>query len=489
MYKSSLISLLKSLGPAEFKEFGELVHSPFFNKTESSKKLYDYLKKYYPSFEEENIEKEKVYANIFLKADYNDGFMRSVIFSLAALAEEYLKQCNLKKNHAQGELMLLGELNDRKLEKILVKHFPQAEKKIEELKGKRNEYYYLMHVYEAIVQSYFNWNRFKAKNMKDYIDERVARENKSLECYFLIKALSNYRLLLTKEENLLIKYNTGFLDDAIEYIVKHENEFSDYPAVILHVNEVLLLKHKKDEYYYRLKEFLNDTGNLTNNQKYSLHNILQNYLVYKGYAGEKGFLKERFELYEMALKNNYYKGSEDIYFDDVLFPNIAQTAMKLGELEWAENFIAKYSDKLSPDNRNTVTGYVTGRLQFVKGMYEQALKILGSIKSIKHHQFKVIIRNLILMVYYELSYYDQADALLASYRQYMSKNDKYFSARRFERQTDFIKYYGILLKLKSKSTVGPNDELTQVIVELDKNANVLERDWLIKKTQEIENKK
>jgi len=484
MNKSNLISILRNLDPREFREFGTLVHSPFFNTNQSTTRLYDYLKKFYPEFSSADIEKEHVFSKIFQKAEYNDGFMRQVIFNLAALAEEYLKQLNLKSNPAQGKLLLVGELNKRKLEKTLLKSFPEAEKEIEALKGNTNEYYYLRHVYEALAQSYINWSRFRAKNMKDYTNERIASENKALANYFLIKTLSNYRLLLTKEENLTVDYNAGLLEELMEYIKKNEDEFKGVPAVMLHVNEIMLLKNKTDDQYFRLKQFLNENG-LTRNQKYSLHNILQTYCVYKGYGGDRGFIRERFELYKLALDNNFYKGTEDIYFDDLLFANCAQTAIKLGEFKWAEEFINKYVDMISPDNRDTVAGYIRGRLLFEQGDFENSLKTLGAIKSIRHHQYKVIIRAVMLMAYYELSYFDQADALVASYRQYMNKNEKYFAPKRFKRQTDFIKYFAQLLKIKAKPSSG---DAAGVIVELNKNPNVLERSWLVEKAKELEEK-
>jgi hypothetical protein len=48
MHKSNLFEILNTFTLKEFKEFGEYIRSPFFNKNESVKKLYYYVKKYYP---------------------------------------------------------------------------------------------------------------------------------------------------------------------------------------------------------------------------------------------------------------------------------------------------------------------------------------------------------------------------------------------------------------------------------------------------------
>src|SRR5258706_1544761 len=126
--------------------------------------------------------------------------MRNIIFNLSALSEMYLKQLNIRRHPAEGSLMLLEELNYRKLEKMLVKSFPQAEKEIESVKGEVTEYYYYKFLYNNHLQHYTNWSRFKNKNMKDYLNENISGGNIYLSHYFLIRTLANYRVFLVKEE-------------------------------------------------------------------------------------------------------------------------------------------------------------------------------------------------------------------------------------------------------------------------------------------------
>ena len=61
MIKSNLIELIGKLNPREFKELGEYIRSPFFNKNQSVISLYDHISIHYPDFDEQNIEKETVY--------------------------------------------------------------------------------------------------------------------------------------------------------------------------------------------------------------------------------------------------------------------------------------------------------------------------------------------------------------------------------------------------------------------------------------------
>ena len=489
MHKSSLIKILKSLDAREFRELGEVVRSPFFNKNESSKKLYDYLKKHYPEFKKDSVEKEKVFARIFEKADYNDGFMRTVIFNLGELAEEYLKQVNLRNDKPGSELLLLDELNKRKLDKEFNKNLNKAGREIEKNKNVMTEYYFHKFRYQHLVNSYINWSRFRNKNLKDNDNFELAMENKYLFDYTLIKTLANYRSLIIKKENFNSEYNSGILDDLINYALSNPDEFTEAPSVKLHAYEVLLLKTKDDKYYRILKEILLK-GEGTQDELYSLLNILQVFCTHKIYDGNISYSEERFVLYKSAIENNFYRGSEDVYFDSLLFPNIALSAFRNKQFEWAEDFIDRYKNELPPEEKEVVTGYIEGRLKFETGAFEKALEIVEGIKLSRHLQYKVIIKNLTLLLYLELGYYDKADAQFASYRQYLSANEKYFAPQRFIRFTDFMKYYNTLLKILSKMTAREDEdtktnELNQLLSEIEKNTNVIERDWLLRKVKEM----
>ena len=102
MLKSNLLEILRNFSNTELKDFGEYVRSPFFNKNVSTIKLYDYLRKFSPDFDDKKLEKEYTYNKIFAGAHYNDGFMRTIMFNLSKLAEDYLAYSKFKKSEIQG---------------------------------------------------------------------------------------------------------------------------------------------------------------------------------------------------------------------------------------------------------------------------------------------------------------------------------------------------------------------------------------------------
>lgn len=483
MYKSNLLKIIGTFTPKEIKDFGEYVQSPFFNKNESTIRLYEYIRREYPDFTEDKMEKEFVHRILFPGTAYNDGFMRTIIFNLNSLAEEFLAHVNFKNDKARYGILLMEELNRRKLDKLLLKHFSEVESDIDGIEDKNRDFLYYKYLFERINYSYQNWSRFRKKNLKDYENDRLRNETDYLAGYFLGRVLGNYRFLITKAEHENLEIHIELFDKIIEFLTSSRNGYLESPSVKLHLYEILLIREKEEKYFDILKKILLDPQiKITVDERFSLLNILQTFCSYMIYNGSTGYLKERFHLYKEAVRGEFYKGTEDIYFDDLLFANIALVGIQVRETEWVLNFIDKYKDTISPDNREIIVNYCLGRVHFSKGEYESALRVLNSIKSVKHVQFKLVVRNLTLMIYYELGLLDLAYSHSDSYRHFLKSIINSFAKARYERQNNFLKFFNRLIKLREKPDKKETDEFAY---DIKKTTNVVEKEWLASKIKEL----
>ena len=98
MQRSKLISLLKTLSKNEIRWFKDYIYSPYFNKEKVLMKLADHLAKYHPEYDDEGINKEKVFAFLYPGKKYNDALMRNMISDLLKLANGFLLTLSLKRN-------------------------------------------------------------------------------------------------------------------------------------------------------------------------------------------------------------------------------------------------------------------------------------------------------------------------------------------------------------------------------------------------------
>jgi hypothetical protein len=484
MVKSVLISVLKTFTVKEMREFSELVRSPFFNKNQSAIKLINYLKKCYPAFESQKLEKEKIYKILFGKAEYSEGFMKTITHILTKLSEEYLKQKSLKKMPAYEALLTAKELNERKLEKLLIKNLSEALKEMYTMKkqGER-KYYYYNYLLKSIEIEYVEWSRFKNKNFKDLDGDMFSEMVNSLASYFFETALMAYRGVLTRRQVAPVGFDGSISENIISYLLNSENIFTGNPNMRLHLYEVMLLKEKSDKYFYLLKDILiNDGGDIDRDKKFSLITVLQQFCLEKINSGEKQFMQQRHELYKLALEKGFYKLKSHVYFDTLLFGNISLVAIRLKEYGWAETFIEKYKSELPEDSGEVVVAYSRGRLYMERGDAEKALETVSRVKSFMNVPLKTTMKNLLLMIYYELSFFSEAEYLLSSHRKFITSVKEQYSEERYRRQINFLKYYGRLLQVKESKSM---EDLDDLIVTLQKYPNVLENSWLYEKALEM----
>ena len=171
-----------------------------------------------------------------------------------------------------------------------------------------------------------------------------------------------------------------------------------------------------------------------------------------------------------------------MYFDDLMFGNIVNTGAAVKDFNWTEAFIEEYKDSISPDNEDVVVNYSYARLAFAKGDFEKSLWHLNSIKKIKHIQYKLPVRDLILICYYELNLLSQSAYQIDSYRHFLTNNKSSLSDIRFERIMNFLKFYTKLVKNKEKGNIK---ELVKLKEELHDINNVIEKKWLTEKIKEL----
>src|SRR4030095_4719454 len=133
---------------------------------------------------------------------------------------------------------------------------------------------------------------------------------------------------------------------------------------------------------------------------------------------------------------------------------------------------------LAQKNPDAVIKSSGARLVSAKGEHREALNLLNSIGVIRDVQYKLVVKSLILIVYFELEMFDQAMYFLDAYRHFINNNKKSFMEIDNLRNENFRKYMYRLLKLRSNSN---KQETAELLEDLKKNQNINHRKWLQEK--------
>ncbi len=481
MKKSSIIEILSKLSPKEFKEFGDFVNSPFFNKNESVIKLFNYLKRYYPDFTENNLKKEKIHKEIFPGVKYNDVFMRGVIFKLNSLAEEFLSVNDFRKDNSFEQLGLISSLLDKGLDKQAEKIIGHHEKKLKGIKTENPDYYYGLHKLESLKDIIYS-RVYKPLTIKDKPDEKLIAESDYFIKFFLIKILGRYRYLLNKAQTVKTSLKLDFLNEILDFLASGGEKFLSVSLIwILYKQILLLLDSNNEKIFYELKTILTDDKvPLDKEERRDGLAIIINHCINKHYAGIEEYKIHLHELYKYLIERNLYNRVKGGYFETAMFNNIITIGLYMEDNNWVVNFLEKFHTKLSPDSRVNSYNMNYAKYYFKIREFEKSLEYISKV-DYEDIYYKIHVRTLVAALHYELNNFEIAINIIESFKKFVT-NDKLLTDQHRTICTNFIKFVSVLFKVKASNS---NDDLRLLKVNIAESIDVPYRIWLIEKADEL----
>lgn len=481
MHKTYLIELLQKLSPKQMKELGEFIHSPFFNKNESVMRLFDYLRIQHPEFKDGSVAKELIHQKVFQSAEYNDNFMRMLIFKLTTLAEEYLSYSDFKSRGYNEHMHLINSLLDLNLDNEAQKQINQTEKKLNSAGENEREYYknkYALERFKDIIYS----RSYRPVTIKDKPDESLLEESNSLISFFLISALQRYRYLLNKSFTVNSEYELDFLPYIMKFLQAEGKDFLKiYMISILH-RQIILLQDPENEKLLDelILEFTDEKKEIDEEERRDGLTVLCNICIEKGYAGKRKYYQELFNMNKYLVTKNMYNRVKGGYFDNEMFLNLVTVGLMLNEIDWTKSFIEKFYKLLPPDIQLNTYNYTMSKLLFKTGDFTKALESIAKVSYSDMHM-KINVRITALTIHYELGNIEEVIMQTENFKKYV-QNDKLLNTGHKRIASNFIKFISALCKAKysAKADLG---ELKKNIASADQVSNRL---WLLRKTEQLE---
>ncbi len=481
MNKSILIELLRKFTPKEIREFGEYVHSPFFNKNESVIKLFEHIRKHYPDFDNVKLKKESVFEKIFPNIAYNDGFMRTIIFNLTELAETYLAFIRYKECHFNERKYLLHELNEKELDRQIERITKKTLKEFESIKVRDADYYSDRFMIE--YEYFYYLNRANLDKIEKFINNSHVEDMfNHLTYFYLFYAIKHYVYFLNTQSMYSINFKTGLIEDIFRNL--EPGYFQDIPTLSLYYDILMLfLKEDDTSYFYKVKNKVNGYEKRLNRYEITGTYVnLENYCKRMIRKGNDGFLKELLEIYKIKIDKKLYALQKEM--SGKFYRGVVDTALKLEEFSWAKEFIEKYKNELPPDSREDTYYYCLSLYEFAVKNFDKSLELLSKVKYNEVYQ-KTELRCLVAELYYELEMDDMLLSQIDSFRHFLA-NDKLIPAERKEYYSNFIKFIKNLNKLKGNENDAELHCLSQKISE---NSAVYNKDWLLEKSEKLQKNK
>lgn len=478
MKKSTLIEYLRKFTSKDIREFGEFVHSPFFNRNQGVIKLYEYLRKQYPAFDASKLSKKDVFKKLFPKVTYRESFMKTLIHYLQKLVEDYLEFISMKKHQFRGKIFLMTWLNEKELNRPIERKMKELKKEFERVRIRDEDYYYDKANIE--IQYFHYLTRATIHKREKFYKSGFADEiAKDLTVYYLNYALQYYLFtyLVKRQYNFVSK--PGLIEDIIRIL--KPGDFEDIPLINLYYNLLMMyLKEDDVSYFYKAKSI---TGNCADqlgdfNIKNS-HINLCNFCLYKMDKDRK-FVRELFELIKFSLNKKLYIVPGLKEMDEGFYNMAVSIALRLKEYEWARKFIEEYKNELNQVYREPTYYNSLALYEFTVKNFEKSLELVSRVKYTEVYQ-RAKLRVLTCALYYELKMSEQFLSLIDSFRHFLS-HDKLLAPEIKQIFINFEKYTKALYDVRNKNDVR---ELKTLKQKIQAETALYNKEWILAKIDEL----
>jgi hypothetical protein len=489
MLNNELITLLRNLSAGELKRFENFILSPYFNLSHKIDELYKILNNYYPLFTHLDLTLEKLANKLGYSGKNYDASTRNLMSRMAHLVKEFLIIEELEKDTFNRDLYALRSFSKKKMPHQFYHTIQLLSENLNANSTETNFYKkYILGVekYNFIV---LNNKISKTSALSDEIEVFDSAGLNFVK--FVISELMSFYL---NQEAYKNDFTSLFHDNLYKNILNSIN----LPKFVQNIKHSEL--HKPIFILYsKLFKAYTDTGNESNyfafktalvkytgmispDERTFYYSKLVNYCITKIVSGKMkfNFNNELFEVNQLILENKYYLNNNVDHLPHDLFRDIFNHALKLNKMEWATNFIKKYSSELHPKHRVDLINFAYANLFYSSGNFDIAFTYINNIND-DYFKSKYDLKNLTLKIFYDGEYYENAISSIHSYKQFLRTNTIVTKTRR-ERYRNFINYFEKLILYK---TGKKKIDLEYLKHKLQQEDNTAFREWLIEKMDSI----
>ncbi len=426
MHNNISLELLKTFSDEDVKSFKEFISCSLFNKRKELIRLFAVIIKCKPEFTNPVLKREKLFKKLYPKSKYDEQTLRTRMTELASVIRSYLAFANQQKDHFNKKLSQAKELMVRNKyamsEKILTEVLDVLENEKYKNSGYFENKYFalteLCRVYSAVG------------NFKELLNTEIKR-SEYLIYFFLEDFLNSSRDILTNNiQNKTLKdspvsnefFRYFSLNDFLSELKESKNEH--YALIAIYYYSYLTRKdNDNEEYYFRLKEIVfKEYKKFSKKDLFNFWNFLSGAVFPALINKDKKFYNERFLINKFFSELDIFITVNDRYIHTQTFTNIANSAIIINELEWAEEFILKYKDALIPEFKDNTFNYCMSALCTRKKEFEKSLDYLSKIKM-SELAYNLDSRLCYIVNYYELNLYDQLYSSIDACKHYISENN------------------------------------------------------------------
>ncbi len=470
MYRSRLVTLLRTLDQKEWRALHKWLESPAHNQREDVRRLARYLSEKGHLSRPDALRKEAVWEQIFGTVPYDDERMRQVMHFLLKAVEDMLLYHTLIADRVRTMTTLASVFRRRGLDKLFESTMKQV-RKLQARQPWRNELYfrnqYLIEQEQYSYQSGFRRLHLNLQEMSD-----------ALDLTYIVDKLRQSCLMLAHQTVYQADYRIGLIDAVLAHVAQHHLLCHPAIAIYYHIYHTLADREQERHFFELRAQIEQHHDKFPQAEMRDIYLFAINYCIGRINAGKESFIRQAFELYRSGLEQGLLIESRGISV--WTFRNVVTNGVYLGEFEWVSHFIDEYQHLLEEKFRHSTVLYCRAQLHFARKEYDEAMRLLAQ-SDFDDILINLRAKTMLARMYFEEGEFEALESLLESMRTYMQRK-KVMGYHRANFQ-NFLKLTRRLVRLNPFDK-GKRDELKREI-ESAQPMTLSEKQWLLTQLEQM----
>ncbi|MFN0215750.1 MAG: hypothetical protein ACKVT2_15940 [Saprospiraceae bacterium] len=475
MFSNKLISILQILSKVERNRFRKYLLSPYLNDQPDLVSLFDITENALREGIIDQLKRQEVWQKLCPKKPYNDAQMRRLASDLNQMALRFLSAEARKQNPLAEALELQQILEKPELKKQLAGVERNILRLLDETPGQSPEYYL------ACFQVHHNVFIRAAKTIvTSGYAEKLWTADTHLEYFYLTQKLKYYVNWLlysrsrTTEKELALPFGLWEILDR--------PPFNKVALLIIYRKIIECLTEPENEQRFKnLLDTIEFQGQaLSKSDLRECYQIAQNYCAIKINQGVRTYYREMFNIFKKIIQKDVLLEAGNL--SEGLFKNIVTVGLGVGEFEWTESFIDKYTANLPSDIRENARTFNLASLHFHQKKFHQVIELIRDVEY-SDVVYTLSTKQLLVRTYYELDETLALDSLIDSFKIFLRRNKLISKSQKRE-------YLNFLNFVKNLTILNANEsrKVAKLQTRIEKSSSITPKKWLLEKIDELHKK-
>jgi hypothetical protein len=465
--EKKLLKILSSFTREELKRFRDYVLSSYLK---NKGPLIEFLDVLLPMLNDGKRPTGAQIVKLLVKTGrLSTATYRSLFIDLSRMAQSFIKSEGYNTRPEKAVNDLLTAVNAKRLNKLFDINLSLA-KKIQSNISNRSADYYLR---EFVIETEIHFHR-QLSEVKEI--ETPAQVMERMDVFYITNKLRYSCATQYYKQKFNKKEEPVLLGEIIELV--NSGKYDDVTSVKVYTAILQMLSDDEDEEHFDiLKRLLKaDQSDLDDVILRDAYVFAINYCVRRINKGKFNYLRDVYELYQIALDKHFLYDENELSAWD--YSNIMALGIQLRDYNWSEKLIEVYKERVpTAGKKMNVITFNMAKMYFFGGRYKDVLQLLEGVKS-EDLMYVLGAGALLIKTYYETDDKEELNRHLMNFKTNLKRRKKIDEAERksYLQFVDFTTRLSQIAKKDKKSL----RELKSEISELPDTA---ELEWLLEKVK------